>query len=128
MSFFIATIERMTSLQKIPIYNDDENFVGFVAQGSSAWQALTIFGYQIALTSDRSEAEAILQADGLSYIKGVWQYYDKEDNDWHFCVIKEAYEHKVVVDRTTSLGFQDPNIFKQMTIENPTENTLIISA
>lgn len=118
----------MTSTQNTPIYNDDELFVGFVAQVNGAWQALTIFGYQIALTQDRKDAEAILQADGLSYLKGVWQYYDKQDNDWHFCIIKEAYEHKVVVDRTTSLGFQDPNIFKQTVIENPTENTLIKSA
>lgn len=124
-----VTISMMNFTTKIPYYRDDDNeLLGFIVDDGSSWQALTIFGYQIARTEKRIEAEAILKEKGLTFLKGVWQYYDKDDHDWFPCVIKHAYEQKVIVNRTTTLGYQDPEDYKQVVIERPTENELNKSA
>lgn len=115
--------------RKTPIYNpDDDTFLGYVAEDRSGWKAETIFGYIIARTETEKDAERIIRDQGATYLKGVWQYYDKEDQDWFPCVIKQAYDQKVIVNRTTPLGYQDHKGYKQVIIENPTENDLIKSS
>ena len=112
-----------------PFHRDDDNeLLGFIVDDGNSWQALTIFHYQIARTLTRKEAENILLEKGLTYLMGTWQYFDKDDRDWFPCVIKEAYEHKVIVNRTNELGYQDPDDYKQVLIEAPTENDLIKSS
>lgn len=116
----------MIKENKTPLYSiDDESHIGFIVDDGSSWQATTIFGYLVSRTTNREDAEAILQDQGLTYLKGVWQYFDQDDKDWFPCVIKKAFEQRVIVNRTNTLGFQDPDDYKQVVIENPTENDLI---
>ena len=76
---------------KNPFYsNDDDTLLGFIVNDGSGWQALTVFGYLIAHADSQKQAELMLQDLGPNYLKGVWQYYDKEDQDWYYCVIKKA--------------------------------------
>jgi hypothetical protein len=124
-----VTIERVNELKKEALHRADDNeFLGFLVEDRVGWQAQTIFGYPIARTESRRDAERILQEEGLGYLAGVWQYYDKEDGQWYPCVIKEAYEHRVTVVRTNERGYQDPDTYKYVTIKEPNENTLIKSA
>jgi len=119
----------MTNASKTPYYRiDDNELLGYIANSGTSWQALTIFGYQIARTETERDAENVLKEGGLSYLMGTWQYYDKDDREWFPCVIKEAYEHRVIVNRTNVLGYQDPEDYKQVVIEGPSENNLIKSA
>jgi len=114
---------------KTPFYDEDtREFLGFIVEDSDSWQVQTIFGYLIARTDTQKEAERTLYGVGLTYLKGVWQYYDKEDKDWFPCVIKKAYEHQVIVNRTNTLGFQDEDNFKQVVIDDPTESDLVKSS
>lgn len=116
----------MVVISKTPFYsNDDDKLLGFIASDASGWQALTVFGYLIAHAASQKEAEVTLQDVGPNYLKGVWQYYDKNDQDWFYCVIKKAYEQMVIVNRTNALGFQDPEDYKQVTIDDPSETNLI---
>lgn len=111
---------------KTPYYDEDtQEFLGFIVTDGSGWQTLTIFGYLIAHAGSQQQAELVLRQQGLSYLKGVWQYYDEEDKDWFYCVIKKAFEQYVTVNRTNALGYQDPEDYKQVVIENPSEITLI---
>lgn len=119
----------MLKKNKTPIYSeDDDSFLGFIVNDGSTWQAVTIFGYLIARAQTEKEAVNILKEQGAEYLKGIWQYYDKEDRDWFPCVIKKAFEQRVTVNRTNSLGFQDPEDYKQVVIEDPTENDLVKSS
>ena len=116
----------MVKSRKTPLYNDDDDsFLGFIIDDGSTYEAVTIFGYLISRTTNRRDAEEILKDKGPTYLKGVWQYYDQDDRDWFNCVIKQAFEQRVIVNRTTALGYQDPDDYKQVVIENPTENDLI---
>lgn len=118
----------MDTTQKIPFYREDDNeLLGFIVQDAIGWQAQTIFGYTISRTNSRQDAEKILHADGLSFLMGVWQYFDKDDQTWHPCVLKEVYERQVTVIRTNVMGYQDPDDYKLVVIDNPDENTLIKS-
>jgi hypothetical protein len=113
---------------KIPVYSiDDDSFLGFIINDNTTWQVVTIFGYLISRTQTEKEAHAVLQNVGPTYLKGIWQYYDKDDHDWFPCVIKRAFEQRVIVNRTNTLGYQDPDDYKQVVIEDPTENDLIKS-
>lgn len=115
--------------QKTPLYHEENNeFIGYLVRDISGWQAQTIFGYTIARTTNESDAEKVIREKGLTYLGGIWQYYDSDDYDWFPCVIKEASEHRVTVTRTNALGYQDPDDFKFFTIEDPTEEKLIKSA
>jgi hypothetical protein len=105
--------------------HDDDSFIGFIIDDGASWQATTIFGYLIARTLTRKDAEEILQDQGLTYLKGMWQYFDTDDKDWFPCIIKQAFEQRVIVNRTNTLGYQDPEDYKQVVIENPSENDLI---
>jgi len=110
----------------IRIYSeDDDALLGCIVDDGSTWQAVTIFGYLISRTASRHEAEAVLRERGPDFLKGIWQYYDKEDNDWFPCIIKQAFEQRVIVNRTNNLGYQDPEDYKQVVIEDPSENDLI---
>ena len=116
----------MNDTQKAPVRRDDDGeLLGFVADGNGSWEAQTIFGYVIERTTDRSAAERIVREQGLGYLTGVWQYFDRDDRQWHACVLKEAYEHQVTVIRTTPMGYQDPDDYKLMTLSNPDETNLI---
>ncbi len=108
------------------IYHEETNeFLGNVAKTSAGWQAQTIFGYPMAQTDTREQAERIVRETGLTYLDGIWHYYDKDEHDWFPCVIKEAYEHRVIVIRTNELGYQEPERYKYVTIKDPAENTLV---
>lgn len=116
----------MDTTQKIPIHRqDDRELLGFVVDSGVGWEAQTIFGSLIERTTDKVFAERIVREQGLGYLMGVWQYFDKEDQQWFPCILKEANEHQVTVIRTNSMGYQDPDDYKLVTIENPTETNLI---
>lgn len=116
----------MATHEKTPIYHEEtDDILGYVTHDGVSFLATTIFGYVISRTSTAQEAESILRDQGATYLEGVWQYYDKSDRDWFPCVIYKAYEQKVIVNRTTELGYVDPEVYKQVIIENPTENTLV---
>ena len=108
-----------------PFFNDDHDLLGLIVDDGISWQAQTIFGSQIARTNTRIDAETVLKEKGLAYLGGIWQYFDKDDHEWYSCVIKKAYENRVIVNRTNTLGYQAPDDYKQVIIENPTENDLI---
>ncbi|HEU5122230.1 MAG TPA: hypothetical protein VFT59_05280 [Candidatus Saccharimonadales bacterium] len=116
----------MTIYQKIPIQREDDGeLLGFVVQDNAGWDAQTIFGYSIRRTTDRGLAEAIVREEGLRFLMGVWQYLDKDDQHWHPCVLKEAYENRVIVIRTNATGYQDPEDAKRVTIHHPSETNLV---
>jgi hypothetical protein len=111
--------------QKIPINRqDDGELLGFIAQEGGSWSAQTIFGYTIARTTSRAQAEQVVREQGLNSLMGVWQYFDKDDQRWYPCVIKEAYENRVVVIRTNAMGYQDVDN-KRISITDPSETNLI---
>lgn len=113
---------------KMPITHEDNNeLLGFIIQDVSGWDARTIFGYTISRVETREEAEKVVRSQGLSALKGLWEYLDSDDHEWYPCILKEVYEHKVVVIRTSSMGYQDPNDYKLVTIKKPSETNLIKS-
>ena len=115
----------MKNNQKIPIWREDDGeLLGFVANKGASWDAQTIFGYSIAQLDSKEAAERAVREKGLSFLTGVWQYFDEDDQAWHACVLKEAYEHQVKVLRTTPLGYQDPDDYKVVTINSPDETNL----
>lgn len=119
----------MNHKQKIPINREDDGeLLGFIARDSAGWEAQTIFGYPIAHTEDEESADQVIRSQGLLSLTGLWQYFDKDDQAWFPCIIKEAFEHKVVVIRTNALGYQDPDDYKTVVIEDPDETTLIKSS
>lgn len=113
------------STTKYPINDpDDHELLGFVAQDTAGWQAQTVFGYPLARTDDRAKAESTVREQGLSSLKGVWQYLDPDDHSWYPCVIKDANELQATVIRTNALGFIDIDDGKLVIIKNPSELNL----
>ncbi len=111
---------------KHPIYDEDEkDILGYIVKEFNSWKAQTVFGYTIARAETEKEATTLLQTQGPSYLKGVWQYYDKDDHDWHPCIIQSASEMLVSVVHTNAMGVQDPNTYKRVVLKQPDENTLI---
>lgn len=109
-----------------PIYRDDDNeLLGYVSEAVTGWVALTIFGYTIERTTDEVTAEHVVREQGLLYLMGVWQYYDKDDREWFPCVLKEVQERQVTVLRTNSMGYQDPDNFKLVVLRHPTDQNLV---
>lgn len=106
---------------------DDGELLGFLVSDSSGWQAQTVFGYTISRASSRAGAEAILNEQGQEFLKGVWQYLDKDDRDWHPCIIKKAYEHQVILNRTNVMGYQDADTFKRVILDDPSETNFVKS-
>ncbi len=116
----------MVLLKKEPFYREDDGEqLGIIAQDKTSWLAQTIFGYTIARTDSRKDAEHILLEKGLSSLMGTWQYFDPDEKEWFSCVIKEAYENKVVIARTNEYGIQDPDTYKHVILMNPTEEDLV---
>lgn len=116
----------MNTTQKFPIHREDDNeLLGFVVGNGASWEARTIFGYAIERTADRASAERIVREEGLVSLMGVWHYYDRDDQQWHPCILKEAYESRVVVVRTNQMGYQDPDDYKRVVITNPADTNLI---
>lgn len=116
----------MNEPQKVRVTREDDGeLLGFVVHDGTSWEAQTIFGYVIERTTDRATAERIVREQGLGYLMGVWQYFDRDDQQWHSCILKEAYEHRVTVIRTTPMGYQDPDDYKIVAIDNPTDTNLI---
>jgi len=119
----------MIKNNKSPFYDEDTNeFLGFIVDDGTTFELQTIFGYLIARTTTRKEAERTLYQVGSTYLKGLWQYYDKDDKEWFPCVIKKAYEHQVIVNRTNALGFQDKDDAKQVILDDPTDSDLVKSS
>ena len=113
---------------KIPIHrNNDDELLGFIVQDKLGWIAQTIFGYEIARADNSVEATRIVREQGLQFLTGMWQYFDDDDRDWYPCVLKEVYEHRVVVIRTNKMGHQTPDDYKIATINEPSELNLVKS-
>lgn len=114
--------------QKIPINREDDGeLLGFILEDGAGWEAQTIFGYPIAHTDDKESADQVIRSQGLLSLTGLWHYFDKDDKVWYPCIIKEAFENKVIVIRTNALGYQDQDDYKIVTIEKPSETNLIKS-
>lgn len=109
-------------------HKDSDELLGYVVKDAAAWQAQTVFGYVIERTETQAAAEAVLREQGQDYLKGIWQYYDKDDYDWYACTIKDATEQQVIVIRTNDLGYQDPKTVKFVTIKAPSEEKLVKSS
>jgi hypothetical protein len=104
---------------------DDKEFLGYVTHENGSWVAQTVFGYAIARLQTEVEAERIVREKGLGYLLGVWQYFDKDEQQWFPCIIQEASEHRVTVIRTNEMGYQDPDTYKRVILKAPKEDTLI---
>jgi hypothetical protein len=114
---------------KTPFYDEDTGeFLGFIVNDGTGFELQTIFGYLIARADSLKEAQRTLYSVGSEYLKGIWQYYDKDDKEWFPCVIKKAYEHQVIVNRTNSLGFQDEGNTKQVILDDPGDSELVKSS
>jgi hypothetical protein len=113
-------------MAKIPINREDDGeLLGLIEKASAGWSAQTIFGYVFARADNKVSVEEAVRSQGLNVLQGLWQYYDKKDRQWHPCVLKEAFENKVIVIRTNEMGFEDQDTYKRVTILNPTETTLV---
>ena len=119
---------EMVSARKTRVRDiDSGESLGFVVHDGASWQAQTIFGYEISRVTTKKEAEAVLQSEGSDYPKGVWQYYDKSDDAWYPCILREIYENRVVVIRTNVLGYEESALYRRVIIDHPTEVTLVKS-
>lgn len=115
-------------MAKIPILRDnDGELLGCIEQGTTGWTAQTIFGYVFARSDTRQAVEEAVRSQGLNILQGLWQYFDEDDREWHPCILKEVFENKVTVIRTTSFGYQDPDDYKIVTLANPTDTNLVKS-
>lgn len=112
---------------EIPVIRpQDGDLLGFVVKASSEnWEARTVFGYVISRTTSQAEAESVVREEGPGFLKGVWQYFDKDDSDWYPCIIKSANQVNVTVIRTDAMGFQHPDSYKLVTIQSPDDTRLI---
>lgn len=110
------------------VHPETDDFLGNIVHDATGWQAQTIFGYIISRTETEADAERIIREQGQDYLRGMWQYYDKDEYHWFPCVIKDAYESKVSVIRTNALGYQEPDLFKLVIIEHPNEERLVKSS
>lgn len=125
LSIFVI-IRGMTKARRVPLHREsDKELVGYLVQDATGWQAQTVFGYTIERTEDRATAELILREHGMSVLTGVWQYFDRDEQSWHACVLKEVQEHQVTIMRTNAMGYQDPNDYKKVTLQRPTDSDLI---
>lgn len=116
----------MALLQSELYYHEDSGAcLGKISRDETSWLAQTEFGYTLARTTSKVEAESVLQERGLSALKGVWQYYDTDDRDWFPCVIQEANENKVVVARTNEAGVQGPKTYKHVVVVGPSEENFM---
>lgn len=115
-------------MTKTPIIRqDDGELLGYVAQEVGAWSAQTIFGYVFARSDNRESVEEAVRSQGLNILQGLWQYYDKQDKAWFPCVLKEVFPDRVIVIRTSAMGYQDPDDYKLVSISNPGETDLVKS-
>lgn len=115
----------MDVLESIAIYReDDDEHMGYAVRDAIGWRAQTIFGVVISRVESHEDAERLVLEKGLSYMSGVWQYYDRDDKAWLPCIIQEANPTRVIVVRTNAMGYQEPDNFKRVTIQHPTEETL----
>lgn len=118
----------MNKDQRIPVRREDDNeLLGFIVQDSLGWEAQTIFSYPIMRTDSETVARTAVREQGLAFLMGAWEYLDVDDQKWHTCILKEVYEHRVVVIRTNAMGYQDPDDYKTVVIKNPSETNLIKS-
>jgi hypothetical protein len=113
-------------MAKIPVIREDDGeLLGVVDRDKTSWMAQTIFGYTFARAESQAAAEDVVRSEGLQVLQGVWHYYDREDRAWHPCVLKEAYEARVIVIRTNELGYQDLDHYKHVVITNPSDTNLV---
>jgi len=115
-----------SDVTRIPIIREDDGvLLGYIDRAGENWQAETHFGYVFARSDSQAAAEEVVRSQGLAVMQGLWRYYDKKDEQWYPCVIKEMFEHKVIVIRTNDMGYQDPDTAKRVTILNPSETSLV---
>ncbi|MBH1980853.1 hypothetical protein I8H83_01405 [Candidatus Saccharibacteria bacterium] len=116
----------MVSARKTRVRDiDSGESLGFVVHDGASWEAQTIFGYEISRVTTKKEAEEVLRCEGLGYSRGVWQYYDKSDDAWYSCVLREIHENRVVVIRTNALGYEESALYRRVVIDHPTEVNLV---
>ncbi len=114
---------------KTAIYDkENKEFIGYVVKDANSWLAATIFGYVIERLETSEAAEQVIHEQGRTYLKGMWQYLDPDDRDWHPCIIKDANEQLVTVIRTNALGYQTPEDYKLVVLKKPNDNILIKSS
>ena len=104
---------------------DDNEHLGFVLSVGGAWQAQTIFGYDIATLATRDDAVREVMKNGLQILTKIWQYYDSSDGEWYPCLLKEVRTDKVVVIRVNQLGYQDSEISILYSITRPDATSLV---
>lgn len=89
----------MTSTQHadswIPVRREDGELIGFLAEDTSGWCPLTVFGHPIAEAGDRVDAEARLHSVGMSYLAQKWEVCDGAD--WISAELVEASPAGVTV-------------------------------
>ena len=108
------------------IHPENDELLGFVVEASdNNWEAQTTFGYVIARTFSQALAEQAVRNSASEFRRGVWQYYDKDDDNWHTCIIKHASPNSVTVVRTNSMGFQEQGDYKLVVLHSPYETSLI---
>lgn len=109
-----------------PIYREyDHELLGFVDKIGGIWTAFTIFGYEFASAETKTDAIRRVMDDGLTILKGIWRYYDRDDNEWHPCRLKSMQPGRVTVIRTNELGYQEPETVKRYTITDPDDSNLV---
>ena len=98
---------------------EDGELLGYVGGDGNKWFAATIFGYVFKEAASGDEAETLVRSRGLDVLTGVWQYYDEKDDDWKFCIIKEASPKSVTVIKTNYMGYQDSAVSDIVTLDHP---------
>ena len=110
-------------------HHESGELLGFVTQTfDDIWEAKTIFGYVIERCRSSSGAEKIVREKSGEFVKGIWQYLDKDDQSWHPCVIKNFSQAGVEIVRTNPMGYQDRENYKIVMIESPNESSLAKSS
>jgi hypothetical protein len=110
----------MNTTKKTPIVrSDDSELLGYVVSEAEKWYAATLFGYIFKEAVSEDEAETLVRSRGLDMLTGVWQYYDEKDDDWKFCIIKEASPKSVTIIKTNYMGYQDAATSDIVTLDHP---------
>ena len=106
----------------LPIYRDDHELLGFVVESSSKdlWIPMTIFKIPFNKPMDKNSAISQVLENGLQILSEKWEFYSKDDKEWHACLILEAKLDSVKIKEGISPQ-GDGEIFA---ILNPDEGNL----
>ena len=103
-----------------PIYRADDNelteFIRHADSPSGLRTSLTVFGYPLKTAMSKDDTVHYLLQNGLEALMDTWQFYDREDNEWHNCPIVEAKQDYVTVKIS---DYGHPNVRSMLNIEHP---------